>query len=117
MIYKEQSVSREDLEIRDKVITNIKNAFKNTNDKEYPACLTGQLQISGFGSCQNGLWNGEKSDIDITCIVQDKLTYNQHQLLRACIVIMKKVAKQGTLTFIPASRIPILKFIEKETGL
>lgn len=40
-IYKEQSVSREDLEIRDKVIANIKNAFKNTSDREYPAILTG----------------------------------------------------------------------------
>lgn len=50
-IYKEQSVSREDLEIRDKVIKNIKNAFKNTNDREYPALLTGEVKISGFGSC------------------------------------------------------------------
>ena len=40
-IYKEQSVSREDLAIRDRVISNIKNAFKNTNDREYPALLTG----------------------------------------------------------------------------
>jgi hypothetical protein len=50
-IYKEQSVSREDLEIRDKVITNIKNAFKNTNDRDYPALLAGEIRISGFGSC------------------------------------------------------------------
>ncbi len=75
-IYKEQSVSKEDLEIRDRVITGIKNAFKNTSDREYPSLLTGEIKISGFGSCQNGLWNVEKSDIDITCIVHDKLAYN-----------------------------------------
>lgn len=50
-IYKEQCVSREDLAIRDKVITNIKNVFKNASDKEYPSQLCGEIKISGFGSC------------------------------------------------------------------
>ena len=79
--------------------------------------MTGELKISGFGSCQNGLWNVERSDIDVTCVIQDKLAYNQHQLLKMCAKIVKTVAKQGTLVLVPASRIPILKFTEKETGL
>ena len=34
-----------------------------------------------------------------------------------CAKIIKTVAKQGSLVLVPASRIPILKFTEKETGL
>jgi DNA polymerase sigma len=34
-----------------------------------------------------------------------------------CAKIVKTVAKNGTLVFVPASRIPILKFTERETGL
>ena len=51
MIYKEQCVSSEDLQLRDKVINNIKNAFKNCSDRDYPQLLTGEIKISGFGSC------------------------------------------------------------------
>ena len=51
MIYKEQCVTYEDLLLRDKVINNIKNAFKNCSDREYPQILTGELKITGFGSC------------------------------------------------------------------
>jgi hypothetical protein len=36
MIYKEQCVTTSDLELRDKVILNIKNAFKKCSDREYP---------------------------------------------------------------------------------
>ena len=78
MIYKEQCVTNEDLKLRDRVINNIKNAFKNCSDREYPQILTGEIKVSGFGSCQNGLWNVEHSDIDVTCIIQEKLAYNQH---------------------------------------
>lgn len=51
MVYKEQCVTKEDLVLRDKVIANIKNAFKNCSEREYPQLLTGELKISGFGSC------------------------------------------------------------------
>lgn len=34
-----------------------------------------------------------------------------------CAKIVKTVAKLGTLVLVPATRIPILKFTEKETGL
>ena len=34
-----------------------------------------------------------------------------------CAKIVKTVAKLGSLILVPASRIPILKFTEKETGL
>ena len=76
MVYKDQCVTKDDLQLRDKVLSNIKNAFKNCSDREYPQILTGELKISGFGSCQNGLWNVERSDIDVTCVIQDKLAYN-----------------------------------------
>jgi hypothetical protein len=36
MVYKEQCVTKEDLVLRDKVIANIKNAFKSCSDREYP---------------------------------------------------------------------------------
>jgi DNA polymerase sigma len=32
-------------------------------------------------------------------------------------MIIKKVSKPGSLVYVPASRVPILKFIEKETGI
>lgn len=82
MIYKEQCVTTSDLELRDKVILNIKNAFKNCSDREYPQVLTGEIMISPFGSCQNGLWNVDQSDIDVTLVLEDKLTFNQHHLLK-----------------------------------
>jgi DNA polymerase sigma len=34
-----------------------------------------------------------------------------------CTKIVATVAKRGTLTYIPASRVPILKFVESETGI
>ena len=71
-------VSREDLEIRDRVITNIKNAFIRAQDRDYPFQLTGQIKIAGFGSCQNGLWDVGNSDIDVTGVFYDRLSHNQH---------------------------------------
>ena len=76
MIYKEQCVTSSDLALRDKVIINIKNAFKNCSDREFPQVLTGGIDVAGFGSCQNGLWNVEHSDIDITLVIHNKLAYN-----------------------------------------
>ena len=77
-IYKDQLSTREDLALRDKVITKIKDAFTQAADFDYPSLLTGEINISGFGSCQNGLWNAENSDIDVTAIFSDKLGHNQH---------------------------------------
>ena len=34
-----------------------------------------------------------------------------------CSKIISKLAKKGTLTYVPASRVPILKFIEDESGI
>lgn len=51
-IYEEQLVSREDLEIRDKIITKIKDRlYGYTHHSSYPQQLTGNIKISGFGSC------------------------------------------------------------------
>jgi DNA polymerase sigma len=34
-----------------------------------------------------------------------------------CSRIIKSVCKEGSLVYVPASRVPILKFIEAETGV
>ena len=34
-----------------------------------------------------------------------------------CSKIISKVARKGTLIYVPASRVPILKFIDGETGV
>lgn len=103
--------------LRDKVITKIKNAFTEAAHFDYPSLLTGEINISGFGSCQNGLWNAENSDIDVTAIFSDKLGHNQHQLVKMCSKVIRNVCRKGTLVYVPASRVPILKFIEAETGI
>ena len=112
-MYKNQQVSKRDLQIRDDVINRIKEAFYTASHKDYPIKITGEILISGFGSCHNGSWNTEKSDIDVTAVFFDSLTHNHHQLIKMCSKIISKVAKKGTVTYVPASRVPILKFIEE----
>jgi len=34
-----------------------------------------------------------------------------------CASIIKPLAKHGTLVYVPAKRVPILKFVEVETGI
>jgi hypothetical protein len=63
-------VSKADLKIRDQVINIIKNKFYEAFDKEQIK-VTGEVLISAFGSSSNGLWNKEKSDIDITAVFFD----------------------------------------------
>ena len=99
------------------MIANIKNAFKNTPDSDFPRLFAGELKISGFGSCMNGLWNIKKSDIDVTCIVNDKLDSNQRQLLNQCKYILRKVAMDRSMILIPSARVPIITFQEKSTGV
>jgi DNA polymerase sigma len=116
-VYKNQQVSKKDLEIRDQVINRIKESFFKASHKDYPIKITGEILISGFGSCHNGSWNTEKSDIDVTAVFFDSLTHNHHQLIKMCSKIIAKVARKGTLTYVPASRVPILKFIEDISGI
>ena len=65
----------------------------------------------------NGLWNIKKSDIDVTCIVNDKLDSNQRQLLNQCKYILRKVAMDRSMILIPSARVPIITFQEKSTGV
>lgn len=77
-VYKNQLVDKSDLEVRDEVINRIKDAFYKASHKDYPIKITGEILISGFGSCHNGSWNQEKSDIDVTAVFFDSLTHNHH---------------------------------------
>ena len=77
-VYQDQMVSKSDLEVRDQVINRIKEAFYKASHKDYPIKITGEILISGFGSCHNGSWNSEKSDIDVTAVFFDSLTHNHH---------------------------------------
>ena len=77
-VYKNQQVTKKDLEIRDQVINRIKDVFYKASHKDYPIKITGEILISGFGSCHNGSWNSEKSDIDVTAVFFDSLTHNHH---------------------------------------
>lgn len=115
-VYKNQQVTKKDLVVRDSVINRIKDAFHNSSHKDYPIKLTGEILISGYGSCHNGSWSPVNSDIDVTAIFFDSFTHNQHQLIKMCSKIIQKVAKPGTLTYVPASKVPILKFIDDEYG-
>ncbi len=56
-VYKNQQVSKKDLEIRNQVINRIKDAFYKASHKDYPMKITGEILISAFGSCHNGSWN------------------------------------------------------------
>lgn len=56
-VYEDQAVSKHDLEVRDLVINRIKDAFYKASHKDYPIKITGEILISGFGSCHNGSWN------------------------------------------------------------
>ena len=38
------------------VIERVKNAIFNTNKKDLPLLLDGEITISGTGSAMNGLW-------------------------------------------------------------
>ena len=77
-VYEDQFVSKADLGVRDQVINRIKDAFYKASHKDYPIKITGEILISGFGSCHNGSWNSEKSDIDVTAVFFDSLTHNHH---------------------------------------
>ena len=50
-VYNGKVAKRAELEVRDKVITKIRDAFTNCSQRNYYAMLTGKLTIAGFGSC------------------------------------------------------------------
>ena len=114
--YTEQLVSNKDLKIRDKVIQRVKDAFYNANKKDYPALLDGEITVSGTGSSMNGLWTATGSDIDICVVFHNRMAHNQHQLIRQCGKIIKSIAKPGTLCYVPAIKVPLLKYEDLETG-
>ena len=67
-----------------------------------PPCAT--------GSCMNGLWTASGSDIDIVIVFHNRMAYNQHQLVKHCGKVIRSVAKNGTLCYVPAVKVPLLKY-------
>ena len=99
------------------MLRNIANAFHSHPDYNYHMKLTGQIQISSFGSCSNGLFMPDNSDIDVTIIFKRSIIANQHQILKYCKPILETVAKDRDVKVVPAQKVPIFKFKERETGI
>ena len=109
-VYRDQCVRPSDMKIRDKVLERIKDAFYHTEAKNGSHLLEGEITISATGSCMNGLWTASGSDIDIVIVFHNRMAYNQHQLVKHCGKVIRSVAKNGTLCYVPAVKVPLLKY-------
>ena len=116
-IYTEQCVKPTDMKIRDKVLERIKDAFYHTDGKTQSYLLEGEITISATGSCMNGLWTASGSDIDVVIVFHNRMAYNQHQLVKHCGKVIRSVAKNGTLCYVPAVKVPLLKYQDELTGI
>jgi DNA polymerase sigma len=101
---------------RDLVIERIKTAFYNSGKKNYPHLLDGEITVCATGSCMNGLWSAG-SDIDVVIVFHNRMAYNQHQLVRHSGRIIRQIAKNGTLCYVPAIKVPLLKYKDSLTGI
>lgn len=45
------------------------------------------------------------------------MAHNQHQLIKHCAKVVKKVAAPGTLCYVPAVKVPIIKYKDELTGI
>lgn len=115
-VYQEQLVTQEEMKSRDLVIERIKTAFYNSGEKNYPHLLDGEITVCATGSCMNGLWSAG-SDIDIVIVFHNRMAYNQHQLVRHSGRIIRQIAKNGTLCYVPAIKVPLLKYKDSLTGI
>jgi len=77
---------------------------------------TGPLTISGFGSCQNGLWT-HKSDIDVTAVFEEKLRENPYDLIVECRKVLRPKSFMQDIQYIPTPLMPILKYVDYKTAL
>ena len=101
-VYKASLVSKEDLAKRDGVLKRISEAFYYAHPDDVHYKHMGAIQVSAFGSCQNGLWTSENSDIDMTIIFKNSIIENQHKILKFCRPILKSVAKNRVVKVVPA---------------
>lgn len=92
----------------------MKDAFYRCVKPEYPSILDGEVTVVATGSGQNGLWT-ISSDIDICVVFHNRMAHNQHFLIKHCGKIIKKVAKPGTLCYVPAIKVPILRYKDINT--
>jgi DNA polymerase sigma len=106
--------------MRDAVIARVKDAFlqlKVESDESQSHALDGEITVVATGSCQNGLWTVLGSDIDLVIVFHNRMAHNQHFLIKHCVPVVKKVAKPGTLVYVPAVKVPILKYKDFHSGI
>ena len=56
-------------------------------------------------------------DIDVIVIFHNHMAHNQHQLIKHCGKVVRKIAKPGTMCYIPAVKVPLIKYEDLETGI
>lgn len=74
------------------------------------------MTLVATGSSQNGLWIFG-SDIDLVLVFHNKMAHNQHYLIKHCGKVLKKIAKPGSVCYVPASKVPILRFKESISSI
>ena len=75
------------------------------------------MTVVATGSSQNGLWTNTGSDIDLVVLFNNRMAHNQHFLIKQCGKLVKQVAKPGTLFYVPAVKVPILRYQDKVSGI
>lgn len=79
--------------------------------------MDGEITVVATGSSQNGLWTGSGSDVDLVIVFHNRMAHNQHQLIKHCGKIIKKLAKPGTLCYVPAIKVPIIRYKDLHSGI
>ena len=103
--------------MRDQVIERVKDTFQQANKSDFPSSFDGEITVIATGSSQNGLWTVSGSDIDLVVVFHNRMAHNQHFLIKHCVKVVKKIAKPGTLCFVPAVKVPILRYKDLVTGI
>lgn len=79
--------------------------------------MDGNITIQSTGSANNGLWSPKGSDIDVVVVFHSHMAHNQHSLIKYCAKLIRKIAAPGTLCYVPAVKVPIIKYRDEMTGI
>ena len=50
-------------------------------------------------------------------VFHNKMAHNQHYLIQQCGKVLKKIIKPGSMSYLPAIKVPILRFKESNSGI